>query len=82
MLIDYLSSNLQPHTIQLIFIHFPLQKIEDVSTLLFCFRMDPFSYNQEFSFRKIFKKSKNETSVENAIAVIGVKKALLIGKLR
>ena len=50
-------------------------------TIVFFFRMDPFAHNQAFSLMNIFKKSKNETSVENSIAVIGVKTALLIGKL-
>ena len=43
--------------------------------------MDPFAHNQAFSLMNIFKKSKNETSVENSITVIGVKMVLLIGKL-
>jgi hypothetical protein len=42
--------------------------------------MDPFASTQAFSLMSIFKKSKKE-SVDNYIAVIGVKTALLIGKL-
>ena len=43
--------------------------------------MDPFSTNQGFSMLNIFKKSKSQASVENTIAVIGVKMALLVGEL-
>jgi hypothetical protein len=43
--------------------------------------MDPFATNQGFSLLNMFKKSKPQTSVENSIAVIGVKKALLVGML-
>ena len=50
-------------------------------TIVFFFRRDPFAHSQAFSLMSIFKKSRNETSVENSIAVIGVKTALLIGKL-
>ena len=47
----------------------------------YIFRMDPFSTNQGFSMLNIFKKSKSQASVENTIAVIGVKMALLVGEL-
>ena len=50
-------------------------------TIVFVFRMEPSAHSQAFSLMSIFTKSKNETSVENSIAVIGVKTALLIGKL-
>ena len=44
--------------------------------------MDPFTSNQGFSLLNKFKKSRRKTSVENSIAVIGVKKALLIGEFQ
>ena len=49
------------------------------TNILNIFRMDPFAANPGFSLLNIFKKTKTH-SVENSIAVIGVKKALLIGE--
>ena len=42
--------------------------------------MDPFAANPGSSLLNMFKKTKTH-SVENSIAVIGVKKALLIGRI-